>query len=333
MGRIDYKKAGVDIKKADQFVEGISSFVSSKKINRTSAFGSLFDFKNIAKKYKEPVLVSSTDGVGTKLKLAQKFGIHSGVGIDLVAMNVNDIICLGAKPLFFLDYIACGKLKPAVLKQVVKGIHQALSESSCSLLGGETAEMPGMYKKDEYDLAGFCLGVVDKAKIINGNKIKEGDKVIGISASGPHSNGFSLIRKVLNQKDLKNYKSSLLKPTRVYVKAILSLLSSTKLQKSVTGIAHITGGAFYNKATKIIPKGLSLAVDKKNWRPNNIFKKIQERGKISQAQMYSVFNMGIGMIVVVKENSVKKILKRLNRTYKSHIIGEIIKDKKKFILK
>ncbi|MCF7872597.1 MAG: phosphoribosylformylglycinamidine cyclo-ligase [Candidatus Omnitrophica bacterium] len=332
MGKIDYKKAGVDIKKADQFVAGISSFVSSKKINKTSAFGSLFDFKTITKKYKNPVLVSSTDGVGTKLKLAQKFGLHSGVGIDLVAMNVNDIICLGAKPLFFLDYIACGKLKPAVLKKVVGGIHQGLSESNCSLLGGETAEMPGMYKKDEYDLAGFCLGVVDKKKIINGSKIKEGDKIIGISSSGLHSNGFSLVRKVLNQKDLKSYKKTLLEPTRVYVKPILSLFSSKSLGNSVTGIAHITGGAFYNKATKIVPKGLSLLVNKKSWRPSNIFKKIQERGNLSQAQMYSVFNMGIGLVVVVKKDAAKKILNKLNKSYKSYLIGEVVKDKKKLIL-
>ncbi|MFO8053417.1 MAG: phosphoribosylformylglycinamidine cyclo-ligase [Candidatus Omnitrophota bacterium] len=332
MGRIDYKKAGVDIKKADQFVEGISSFVSSQKINGVSAFGSLFDFKAIAKKYKDPVLVSSTDGVGTKLKLAQKFGLHSGVGIDLVAMNVNDIICLGARPLFFLDYIACGKLKPTVLKQVVKGIHKALLKSNCSLLGGETAEMPGMYKKNEYDLAGFCLGVVDKKKIINGSKIKEGDKIIGVSSSGPHSNGFSLIRKTLNQKDLKNYKSTLLKPTRIYVKPVLSLISAKGFQKSVTGIAHITGGAFYNKATKIVPRGLSLAIDKRGWRPSNIFKKIQEKGKLSQSQMYSVFNMGIGLIVVVKKDAAKKTLNRLNKTYKSYLIGEVVKGKNKLIL-
>ncbi len=202
MGKIDYKESGVDINKADQFVKGISPFISLTKINRTAAFGSLFNFKNITKKYKNPVLVASTDGVGTKLKLAQMFGAHKPVGIDLVAMNVNDIICLGAKPLFFLDYIACGKLDPAVLKQVVKGISQGLSESNCSLLGGETAEMPGMYKRDEYDLAGFCLGVAEKRKIIDGRRIKKGDKVIGVSSAGLHSNGFSLVR-IIQQKRAK----------------------------------------------------------------------------------------------------------------------------------
>lgn len=329
---MDYRKAGVDVKKADKFIKGIGSFVSSSKINKTSAFGSLFDFKKIAKKYKNPVLVSSTDGVGTKLKLAQKFGSHLGVGIDLVAMNVNDIICLGAKPLFFLDYIACGKLQPKILKQVVKGIHQGLCESDCSLLGGETAEMPGMYDKDEYDLAGFCVGVVDKNEIINGRRIQKGDKIIGVSSSGLHSNGFSLVRKVLSQGELKAYKNKLLKPTRIYVKQIISLLSSKYNKKSVKGIAHVTGGAFYDKATKIIPEGLSLAIDKKSWQPKEIFRKIQKKGKLTERQMYSVFNMGIGLIVIVKKESAKKILNNLNKTYQSYIIGEIIAAKTKLVI-
>lgn len=332
MAKMDYKKAGVDIKKADDFVKGISSFVSSKKANQVSAFGSLFDFKAIARKYKNPVLVSSTDGVGTKLKLAQKFGIHKGVGIDLVAMNVNDIICLGAKPLFFLDYIACGQLKIGVLNKVVKGINQGLKESNCAFLGGETAEMPGMYKKGEYDLAGFCLGVVDKNKIINGKRIKEGDKIIGVSSSGLHSNGFSLVRKVLNQKELAKYKRTLLRPTRIYVKPVLSLLSSG-WRKSVKGIAHITGGAFYNKATKILPKRLAMRVNTKTWRTKNIFKKIQKKGKLDDFQMYSVFNMGIGLIIVVAKEKTEGVLGKLNKTYRSYLIGEIVKSKDKLVLK
>ncbi len=332
MKKINYKKAGVDVKKADEFVKGINSFLLTDKVNRTSAFGSLFDFKKITKEYDSPVLVSSTDGVGTKLKLAQKFGMHQGVGIDLVAMNVNDIICLGAKPLFFLDYIACGKLQPMVLKQVVKGIYQGLVDSNCSLLGGETAEMPGMYGKDEYDLAGFCVGVVEKNKIINGSNIRKGDKIIGISSSGLHSNGFSLVRKALSSKELKTYKKSLLQPTRIYVKQILSLLSSKNNKRAVKGIAHVTGGAFYDKATKIIPAGLSLAINKKSWQPNLIFKKIKEAGQLTETEMYSVFNMGIGLVVVVKKEFVKKILKQLNKSYKSYLIGEIRESKAKLIL-
>ncbi|MCF7891737.1 MAG: phosphoribosylformylglycinamidine cyclo-ligase [Candidatus Omnitrophica bacterium] len=331
MAKIDYKRSGVDVEKADQFIKDIGPFVTAKKINKVSAFGSLFDFKNIAKNYKNPVIVSSTDGVGTKLKLAQKFKAHQGVGIDLVAMNVNDIICLGAKPLFFLDYIACGKLNPAVLKQIIKGVSLGLSQSNCSLLGGETAEMPGMYKADEYDLAGFCVGVAEKGKIINGLRMKAGDKVIGISSSGPHSNGFSLIRKALNKEEIIRYKNSLLKPTRIYVKPVLALLSSYR-QKTIKGIAHITGGAFYNKATKIVPQGLGLAIDKKSWRPNNIFRKIQKKGKLNQVQMYSVFNMGIGLIVIVDKASAKKILTRLNRSFKSYIIGEVVRSKEKLLL-
>ncbi len=328
MGEVDYKKAGVDIKKADQFVRGISSFVTSEGAGGISAFGSLFDLKRVVQKCKNPVLVSSTDGVGTKLKLAQKFNSHKGVGVDLVAMNVNDIICLGAKPLFFLDYIACGKLKIKVLKEVLKGIHQALSESDCSLLGGETAEMPGMYEDDVYDLAGFSVGVVDKNKMITGSNIQAGDRIIGISSSGLHSNGFSLVRKLLDEAELLKYKSTLLKPTRIYVEPIMNLFSFG-YQKAIKGIAHITGGAFYNKATKILPKGLALAIDKKSWSPHKIFKVIQAKGKLSDLQMYSVFNMGIGLMLVVEKKAAEQILKKLKQTYKAYIIGEVVQARKK----
>lgn len=332
MSRITYKKSGVDIKKADQFVKGIKSIFSQSKINKTSAFGSLFNLKPLLKDYKEPILVSSTDGVGTKLKIAQQFNIHSGVGVDLVAMNVNDIICLGAKPLFFLDYIACGKLNPKILLKVAGGIHQGLKQSGCLLLGGETAEMPGMYKRDEYDLAGFCVGIVDKKKAISGAKIKPGDLIIGLESSGLHSNGFSLVRKVLGSSGVKKYAKQLLKPTRIYVKEILSLISFKDKPLSIKGIAHITGGAFYNKATKILPKGLSMAINKKSWRVPSIFRTIKEKGKISDKEMYTVFNMGIGMILVVDERSSKKILTVLNKSCKTHLIGKIVKSNKKMIL-
>lgn len=332
MSRITYKKSGVDIKKADQFVKGIKNIFFQSKINKTSAFGSLFNLKPLLKKYKEPMLVSSTDGVGTKLKIAQRFNIHSGVGIDLVAMNVNDIICLGAKPLFFLDYIACGKLNPKTLLKVAEGINRGLKQSGCLLLGGETAEMPGMYRRDEYDLAGFCVGIVDKKKVISGAKIKSGDLIIGLESSGLHSNGFSLVRRVLGPGGIRKYERQLLEPTRIYVKEILSLIYSQDKSSSIKGIAHITGGAFYSKVTKILPNGLGMIINKKSWRVPSIFRIIKEKGKISSKEMYTVFNMGIGMILVVDKRFSNKILTVLNKSCKTYLIGKIVKSNKRIIL-
>jgi len=328
MKKTSYKKAGVDIKKADEFVKGISAIFSKSKINKMAAFGSLFELKPLMKKYKNPILVSSTDGVGTKLKLAQQLNIHSGVGVDLVAMNVNDIVCLGAAPLFFLDYIACGKLNPKVLLKVAKGINDGLKQSSCLLLGGETAEMPGMYKPGEYDLAGFCVGIVDKSKMITGAKIKKGDLIIGLASSGLHSNGFSLVRSALGSKEIKKYSKELLKPTRIYVKEILSLGDI-----AVKGIAHVTGGAFYSKATKILPKGYGMVIDKKSWKVPQIFKLIQKKGGVCEKEMYSVFNMGIGMVLVVDKECEKKIATKLGKRCKTYIIGEIAKSNKKMVLR
>ncbi len=324
MKKLSYKNSGVDITKADNFVDGIKNFLSLSKLSQVAAFGCPFDLGQSLKKYKHPVLVSSTDGVGTKLKIAQSLNIHNTVGIDLVAMSVNDVICLGAEPLFFLDYIACGKVKPAALKEVLKGIHKALVDSNCQLLGGETAEMPGMYKQDEYDLAGFCVGIVDKDRMVNGSKITEGDLILGLESNGLHSNGFSLVRKALGEKGIKKYAHELLKPTRIYVKPILSLLSTIK------GIAHITGGAFYKKAVKILPYGYGMIIDKKSWKVPEIFKVIQEKGNIAEEEMYTVFNMGIGMVLVVKPNTTKKILSQLSRfDFKSKLIGHIVKSKDK----
>lgn len=334
MQELTYRKSGVDIKKGDEFAKGISSLFPKSKISKISAFGSLFDIKPFAKACKSPVLVSSADGVGTKLMLAQLLNIHNNIGIDLVAMNVNDIVCLGAKPLFFLDYIACGKLKPKTLLEVVKGIKKGLDEAGCCLLGGETAEMPDMYRHDDYDLAGFCVGVVDKVKIINGSKIKQGDLIIGLESSGLHSNGFSLVRKVFfKHKDLKKYSRELLAPTRIYVKPVLSLLSAIKNNQQVLkGIAHITGGAFYSKATKILPSSLGMAIDTGSWKVPKIFEVIQARGRISDKEMYSVFNMGIGMMLVVNKKYAGKVLNNISKKCKSRIIGEVVKSKKRMIL-
>jgi phosphoribosylformylglycinamidine cyclo-ligase len=319
MKKFTYKQAGVNINKAESFAKKIKLANASK----IEAFGSAFSLQPYLKQCKNPYLVASTDGVGTKLKIAQSLNIHNTVGIDLVAMNVNDIICTGAKPLFFLDYIACGKVSLKVLNSVVSGINKGLKESNCLLLGGETAEMPGMYKKDEYDLAGFCLALADKKKMITGKNIKKGDVLIGLASSGLHSNGFSLVRKVLGPRGIKKYGRQLLIPTRIYVKPILSLKSPVK------AIAHITGGAFYNKATKILPKGLGMVIDKKSWKVPKIFKVIQDKGRISDKEMYTVFNMGIGMILVVDKNQAKKIKLSLNKTSKAYIIGEVVKSRRR----
>ncbi len=325
--KITYKTSGVDIDKANAFVRGIKGVVQATKgvsvLERKGAFGGLFGLD--VKKYKDPVLVSSTDGVGTKLLLAQKMGVHHTVGIDLVAMNVNDILCVGAKPLFFLDYIACGKLDPKVLKDVVKGIAKGCKQSDCSLVGGETAEMPGMYKKDEYDLAGFAVGVVDKKKILDGSGIKAGDRVIGLASSGIHSNGYSLVRKVFSGQEQKKFAATLLKPTKIYVKEVLSVLEKF----SVRGMAHNTGGAFYEKLTKILPDGMCFKIDRKSWRVPEIFRKIQEKGAIKDSEMFKTFNMGIGFIMVVSPEDAVNVRKELTKQrLKSFDIGEVVKDKK-----
>ncbi|MBN1784052.1 MAG: phosphoribosylformylglycinamidine cyclo-ligase [Alphaproteobacteria bacterium] len=308
-----YKNSGVDVTKANMFVRAIQADVKntlhSAVLQRTGAFGSLFDISK--EKLKEPVLVSSTDGVGTKLLIAQMMDVHYTVGIDLVAMNVNDILCVGAKPLFFLDYIACGKLEPKVLKKVVSGIAKGCKEAGCALIGGETAEMPDMYKKDEYDLAGFALGIVEKSKIIDGSKIAVGDQVIGFPSNGLHSNGFSLVRKVFTPMQQKVLSRELLRPTRIYVKEILPLIQKFHIK----GIAHITGGAFYEKLTKILPKSKCFSIDKKSWPVPKIFRMIQKEGKVSEKEMYRTFNMGIGMAIVVSKQevlSIKKYLKQKN---------------------
>ena len=330
MKELTYSKSGVDIKRADRLVKAIKKTSTKSQINKAKAFGSLFDFSKLSPEYKKPVLVSSTDGVGTKLLLAQKFNIHDTVGIDLVAMNVNDIVCLGAKPLFFLDYIACGRVEVSVLANVVKGINKGLQDAGCKLIGGETAEMPGMYKRDEYDLAGFCVGVVDKGKIVDSSKIKQGDLVIGLESSGPHSNGYSLIRKVFTKTELKRYQKELLAPTRIYVKPVLSALKNYK--SAIKGIAHVTGGAFYEKATKILPSGLGMVIDKKSWKVPKIFGLIQKKGKISDKEMYTVFNMGIGMVLVVDKKKEKSIRSSLNKICKAHIIGEVVKLNKRMTI-
>nr|MBP6343155.1 phosphoribosylformylglycinamidine cyclo-ligase [Candidatus Omnitrophota bacterium] len=285
---ITYKTSGVDIDKANRFVDGIKGMAKSTlnagAISRPGSFGALFSFD--AKKYKKPVLVSSTDGVGTKLLIANLTGKHDKVGIDLVAMNVNDVLCTGAQPMFFLDYLACGQLDNRLMSSVMKGIVEGCRQAGCALIGGETAEMPGMYHGKDYDLAGFTVGVVESDKLLDGSTIKPGDQVIGLASSGIHSNGYSLVRKVLSADQQKKYAKILLEPTRIYVKPVLALLE--KFQ--VHGMAHITGGAFYEKLTKVLPKGLCFSICKGSWPVPDVFKLIQDQGNVPEHDMYKTFN-------------------------------------------
>ena len=330
MKPITYKTSGVDIAKANVFVKGIQGLVQQTMttgvIKDKGAFGSLFAIdKN---QYQEPVLVSSTDGVGTKLLVAKAAKKHDTIGIDLVAMNVNDILCVGAKPLFFLDYIACGKLNLKILNAVIKGISAGCVQAGCSLIGGETAEMPGLYKNDDYDLAGFAVGIVDKSKIINGSVIKLDDRVIGLASSGLHSNGYSLARKVLSAAEQKRFAPELLKPTKIYVREVLAAIEKFP----ICGIAHLTGGAFYEKLTKILPDGLCFSIDRTSWPVPNIFQKIQKKGKIENSEMFRTFNMGIGMALVVAKEDANPVRAFLaEKKIESYIIGKVINHKNKVI--
>jgi len=333
MKGLTYKKAGVDIKSLDNFKERLKKIISSsyseEVLRGIGGFGGLFRFPY--KNYRRPVLVSSADGVGTKLKIASLVNKHDTVGIDCVAMNVNDILCTGAKPLFFLDYIAYSKLKEDVLLEITKGLNRGCSEAGCFLIGGETGQMPGMYKANEYDLAGFCVGVVEENNIIDGSKIEVGDVVVGLESNGLHSNGFSLVRKVFSKDELKRYALELLKPTRIYVKPILSLLLNTRysLLNTIKGIAHITGGAFYDKISRILPDNVDVLINKNSWLVPKIFRLIQNKGGISDEEMYHTFNMGIGMILIVSPKIQKEIILRLKEfKINAYLIGEVIKGKK-----
>jgi len=337
-----YKDAGVDINLADDIVKKMKPLISKTSIpgvlGGIGGFGGLFSL--VEQKYKEPVLVSGTDGVGTKLKIAFALDKHDSVGIDLVAMSVNDIITCGAKPLFFLDYISIGKLSEKVAIELIKGITEGCKMAKCALLGGETAEMPGFYPEGEYDLAGFAVGIVEKDKIIDGKGIKEGDSIIGISSNGLHSNGFSLVRKVLLED--KKYEleekltvlkrtlgEELLRPTRIYVQPVLYLLERYK----ILGIAHITGGGLLENIPRILPSGVSVEIDQNNWPKPPIFSLVQEEGEISDEEMYRTFNMGIGVVLVVRPDKTEKIIDELKQmNFPSYLIGKIVKGNKQVII-
>jgi phosphoribosylformylglycinamidine cyclo-ligase len=321
---VTYKSSGVDIDQANAFVRSIQGHVKAtfrpEVLQARGGFGGLFRLGKAGGK--DRVLVSSTDGVGTKLLVAQAAGRHDTVGIDLVAMNVNDILCCGAEPLFFLDYIACGRLDPAVLKDVVKGVAAGCRQSGCALIGGETAEMPGMYGDDEYDLAGFAVGIVEKKKLIDGSGIRPGDRVVGLASSGLHSNGYSLARKALPPDEQKALAGELLKPTRIYVRPVRAVLERVP----VKGIAHITGGAYYEKLTKVLPAGTCFRLDRGAWPVPKIFSLIRERGGVPREDMYKTFNMGIGMALVVRPGDVSRTRAVLSAgKVRSYMIGEVVK--------
>lgn len=325
---LTYKKAGVDIAKANRFVDEIKALtkktLTKNVLNRPGSFGALFglDLKGI----KDPVLVSSTDGVGTKLLVANLVGKHDTVGVDLVAMNVNDILCTGAKPLFFLDYMATGKLNPKTMKEVMKGIVSGCQQSGCALIGGETAEMPDMYKGEEYDLAGFVVGVADRARIIDGSGITSGDVLVGIPSSGLHSNGYSLARKALSLKEQQDYATILLKPTCIYVKPVMDMIAKVP----VKGMAHMTGGAWYEKLTKMLPSGLAFEVRKGSWPIPRIFTLIADKGHVPEHDMFLTFNMGIGFSIVVDPEHVNAVQAALrSHRVDSFVIGHVVKDTKR----
>ncbi|MCX0400702.1 phosphoribosylformylglycinamidine cyclo-ligase [Clostridium perfringens] len=311
---LTYKEAGVNIEEGYRSVKLIKEYAKKTMSEYVlNGLGSFAGMVELPEEYKKPVLVSGTDGVGTKLDIACKKRKFDTVGIDCVAMCVNDILCHGAKPLFFLDYIACGKLEAEVSSDLVKGVAEGCIKSQCSLIGGETAEMPGMYKEGDYDIAGFAVGIVDKDKIINGKDIKSGDKLIGIASSGVHSNGYSLIRKVFKNLDEdfngKAIWEELLTPTKIYVKPVLSLLEKFNIK----GMAHVTGGGFYENLPRMLSKeGLSIVINKNSYEIPEIFKKLMELG-VQEEEMYNTFNMGIGFVLCVEEDEVEEVLKELSK--------------------
>ena len=324
MSSLTYKDSGVDITKGNKLIEKIKPIAKSTLrpgvLNGLGGFGAMFEIP--LDKYINPVIVSGTDGVGTKLMVAEMLNKHDTIGIDLVAMCVNDLIVQGAEPLFFLDYYATGSLNTEIATSVISGIGEGCIRSGCSLIGGETAEMPGMYKGEEYDLAGFCVGIVEKDNIIDGSKVSVGDQVIALGSSGPHSNGYSLIRKVLEKTTPSSEQlEALLEPTRIYVKSILSLNKSHPIH----AISHITGGGLLENIPRVLPKNLAAKLNSNSWETPEIFNWIQDQGKINTNEMYRVLNCGVGMIVIVPKESLDDSIKLLNSNGEdSWLIGEIV---------
>lgn len=340
---LTYKESGVDIDEGNRAVDLIKGKIKGtydgNVVGDLGNFSGLYSLKDFVG-MKEPVLLASTDGVGTKLKIAQMMDKHDTVGIDLVAMCVNDLICQGAKPLFFLDYIALGKLVPEHIEKIVGGIADGCKMSGCALIGGETAEMPGMYGEDDYDLAGFSVGIADKEKIVSGNNVKSGDVLVGISSSGVHSNGFSFIRKIF--LETYNYKmeqyveelgmtvgEALLTPTKIYVKLALDVLA----KHDIKAIAHITGGGLIENITRVIPKGLGLDINKKSWEKPPIFKMIEGFNAVDERELHKSFNMGIGIVLIVDKENADDVVNFINNrendnaAYVDKKYSELLEDK------
>lgn len=338
---INYKDVGVDVANGQKEVELIKKLVektqSENVLSKLGGFSGLFSLENL--NIKNPVLVSGTDGVGTKVMLAQMMDKHDTIGIDCVAMCVNDILCQGAKPLFFLDYIACGKLIPEKMEKIVKGVADGCLQANSSLIGGETAEMPGLYKENDYDLAGFCVGIVDKEKIITGEKIKKGDHIFGLKSSGIHSNGYSLVRKIVLEKEklsldekIEGLDTSLgeelLKPTKIYVKEILALLEKIE----INGLSHITGGGFYENIPRMIPDGLCAKIDVRNIPLPKIFSLLEKWGELDKKDMYETFNMGVGIVFAVDKKDID-LVKEIIDEDELLELGEVIENDEKIDLK
>lgn len=330
---MDYKSAGVDVEAGYKAVELMKGHVKStfrpEVLTDIGGFGGLFSVAK-AKDMEEPVLVSGTDGVGTKLKLAFIMDKHNTIGIDAVAMCVNDVVCSGAEPLFFLDYIACGKNEPEKIADIVSGVAEGCRQAGCSLIGGETAEMPGFYPVDEYDLAGFTVGLMDKTKAIDGSKIKAGDVLVGIASSGIHSNGYSLVRKIFNptEKGLSEYieklgctlGEALLTPTKIYVKPVLELISKVE----VKGLSHVTGGGFIENIPRMMPEGTKVNIEEGTWPVLPIFELMEKMGNVERMSMYNTFNMGIGMVAAVNAEDADKAIKILEENgEKAYKIGYV----------
>ena len=324
MSSLTYKDSGVDITKGNQLIEKIKPIAKSTirpgVLAGLGGFGAMFEIP--LDKYKNPVLISGTDGVGTKLKVAEMLKKHDTIGIDLVAMCVNDLIVQGAEPLFFLDYFATGSLNPEIATSVIEGIGEGCRQSGCALIGGETAEMPGMYSGEDYDLAGFCVGIVEKDRIIDGTKVSEGDHIVALGSSGPHSNGYSLIRKVIEKSaPTPDQLNLLIEPTRIYVRSILSLLNTLP----VHAISHITGGGLLENIPRVMPSHLSAKLDSTSWAQTEIFQWIQDQGNIDSTEMYRVLNCGVGMVVVISKDSSNEAINHLNACgEKAWLIGEVV---------
>ncbi len=332
MSQLTYKKAGVDIDEAGEFIKKIKPLL--KKTHRPEVLGKIGGFSGLFRprlqRFKDPVIVSSTDGVGTKLLIAELLDKYDTIGLDLVAMCVDDVVVTGAEPLFFLDYIACGRLDKERLYELMKGIVRGCREAGCALIGGETAELPGMYRADRFDLAGFCVGMVSRDKVIDGRSCRRGDKIIGLSSNGLHSNGYSLVRRLFEKKEIREkLGKELIRPTRIYTQNLLHIMKRVKIK----AMAHITGGGFYDNIPRVLPDGISARIEKGTWPIPRIFRTIQERGRIEESEMFRTFNMGVGMVVILGPRSVPSALEHLTGLgQKAWVIGELIQGKNDVLL-